>query len=73
MAGANDQALLERLLTPAEYASLTGRTVQAVAHERCRGVGPSFVRIGRKVYYHPSTVRDFFQNHQVNSTAQTGE
>jgi len=60
---------IERLLTPAEYAALTGRTVQAAAHERCRGLGPAYVKIGRKVFYPPSAVRDFFAQHQVISTA----
>ena len=70
MDDSNNQVSLERLLTPAQYAALTGRTVQAVAHDRCRGCGPDFVRIGRKVYYHPATVRAFFEQHQVRSTAQ---
>jgi hypothetical protein len=60
----------EKLLTPAEYASLTRRTVQAVAHERCRGGGPAYVKLGRKVFYDLNVVHSFLQQHLVSSTAE---
>lgn len=62
--------VLERLLTPAEYATLTRRTVQAVAHERVRGGGCPYIKLGRKVYYDLNVVQAFLQQHQVSSTAE---
>lgn len=64
--------LAERLWTAAEYANWRGCSVQAAAHERCRGSGPPFIKIpGRKrVFYDPIVVREWFAKHQVNSTAE---
>lgn len=61
---------LEPLLTAAQYASLTGRTVAAVAHERVRGGGCPYVKIGKKVFYQPSVIRAYLEKCQVSSTAQ---
>jgi hypothetical protein len=60
----------ERLWSAAEYALWSGRTPQAVAHERCRGGGPPFIKLRKRVYYDPSVVRAWFAQHQVNSTAE---
>lgn len=60
----------ERLWTAAEYAAFTGRTIQAAAHERCRGSGPAYIKVGKRVFYDPVVVRSWFAAHQVNSTAE---
>lgn len=66
--------LAEGLWTAAEYADWRGCTVQAAAHERCRGSGPPFIkrRGGRRVFYDPAVVREWFASQQVNSTAERG-
>lgn len=63
-------AVAERLWTAAEYAAFTGRTIQAAAHERCRGSGPAYIKVGKRVFYDPTVVRSWFAAHQVNSTAE---
>lgn len=60
----------EPLWTAAEYAEFTGRTVQAAAHERCRGYGPPFIKVGKRVLYDPAVVRSWLAAHQVSSTAE---
>lgn len=60
----------ERLWSAAEYADWRGCSVQAAAHERCRGGGPPFIKLRKRVYYDPSVVRAWFAQHQVNSTAE---
>lgn len=64
------RAAPERLLTAAEYADFTGRSIQAVAHERCRGSGPPFIKVGKRVFYDPAVVRQWLAAHQVTSTAE---
>lgn len=66
------KAPAEPLWSAADYAVWRGCSVQAAAHERCRGSGPPFIKVpGRKrVYYDPSVVRAWFAQHQVNSTAE---
>lgn len=62
--------LVERLWTAVEYANWRGCSVQAAAHERCRGSGPPFFKVGKRVLYDPIVVRAWFAQHQVNSTAE---
>jgi hypothetical protein len=66
----NEKVVPERLWTAAEYAGFTGRTAQAVAHERCRGSGPLFIKVGKRVFYDPAVVRQWLAAHQVTSTAE---
>lgn len=60
----------DRLWTAAEYAVWRGCTVQAAAHERCRGSGPPYMKVGKRVYYDPFVVRTWFSARQVYSTAE---
>lgn len=59
----------ECLWSANDYAVWRGATLQAVAHERCRGNGPPFIKIGKRVFYDPAVVRDWFAQHQVRSTS----
>lgn len=71
--GSRDRAVgasAERLWTAAEYAAFTSRTTQAVAHERCRGGGPPFIKVGKRVLYDPVVVRGWLAARQVQSTAE---
>lgn len=69
-AGVQGRSLPEKLWTAAEYARFTGRSVQAAAHERCRGNGPPFIKVGKRVLYDPLVVRDWLTVRQVQSTAE---
>lgn len=61
----------ECLWSAAEYAEWRGCSAQAAAHERCRGGGPPFIKLRKRVFYDPVVVRDWFAQHQVNSTAES--
>lgn len=57
------------LWSASDYAVWRGATLQAVAHERCRGNGPPFIKLGKRVFYDPVVVRNWFAQHQVRSTS----
>jgi hypothetical protein len=56
------------LLTPPEAAELLRTTPKCLGVIRCRGGGPPFVKIGRRVCYRRSTLNDFIAANEGNST-----
>lgn len=55
----NTTALGERPISAAELADWLGTTTENVSQMRYRGIGPKFVKIGRRVYYMPTAVREW--------------
>ncbi|MGK7221520.1 DNA-binding protein [Kocuria flava] len=51
----------EKPITAVELAEWLGTTVDNVAQMRFRGIGPKFVKAGRRVYYMPSAVREWVE------------
>ncbi|BCO35496.1 helix-turn-helix domain-containing protein [Mycobacterium heckeshornense] len=47
------------LATPAEVAEALGTSPAGLAQMRYRGTGPAFVKVGRRVRYRWSDVRDY--------------
>ena len=65
---------LDTLLTPREVAEYRGTTEAVLAQERYRGVGPKFIRDGRRIRYRASDIAAYLDaNTQVPSTAQTNK
>ncbi|WLP90516.1 helix-turn-helix domain-containing protein [Gordonia sp. NB41Y] len=50
---------LDALLTPREVAEYRGTTEAVLAQERYRGVGPRFIRDGRRIRYRASDIADY--------------
>lgn len=46
-----------------------GLALQTVAMWRCRGVGPRWVRLGRRIAYDPSDVDAWVERQKVSSTS----
>lgn len=43
--------ILEDLIEEKDYAAESNRSHRTVQRERALGIGPAFIKIGRKVYY----------------------
>lgn len=52
----------ERPISAAELADWLGTTTENVSQMRFRGIGPKFVKIGRRVYYMPTAVREWIES-----------
>lgn len=55
-------ALGERPISAAELADWLGTTTENVSQMRYRGIGPKFVKIGRRVYYMPAAVHEWLES-----------
>ena len=60
----------KELLTPAEVAAWTRRSVQTLARWRCEGQGPRFVRVGGRIHYRVSDVRAWLDGRTAQSTSE---
>lgn len=56
------------LLTPPEAAALLRTTAKSLGVIRCRGGGPPFVKIGRRVCYRRSALSEFITANERNHT-----
>jgi len=54
-----DQVLDEPLLPPEDAARHIKVKPQTMAAWRYRGVGPSYVRVGKLIFYTPSALREY--------------
>jgi predicted DNA-binding transcriptional regulator AlpA len=64
---------LERLpdfLTTTEYAALTGVSERTVERWRTDGTGPSFVKLGRRVFYERAAVVENIKASTYRSAAE---
>lgn len=62
---------MEKLLTPAEVANLTGLTTGALAQMRYKGKGPAYQRLSaRNIRYSPAAVERWIQ---LTTRTQTGQ
>ncbi len=69
MTAAEKNITNDRLLTPAEIASLLGVSQSWLAKSRLSGDGPRFVKIGRSVRYPDCYVRDYIRQRTRSSTS----
>ena len=47
------------LVPEPQYAALTGRNIRSAQRERAQGIGPAFIRIGRKIYYRKAAIEEW--------------
>lgn len=50
--------------------ALTGVSVSSLQKMRMRGDGPPYVKLGQRVRYQPSTLREWVERHVVRSTSE---
>lgn len=60
---------LESFLSPTQLADLTGISVSTLAHYRCSGKGPEFIKIGRRIFYDETAIQEWLRGHSFKSTA----
>ena len=51
--------IIKNLIAEAEYAMQRGVSTRTIARERAQGIGPHFIRLGRKVYYRPAAIDEW--------------
>ena len=52
------------LLTPMQVSGITGQAVATLTTWRCRGIGPPFVKIGRKVFYKANSLQQWIDSRE---------
>jgi hypothetical protein len=55
--------------TDEEVATLLGKTAETLANDRCRGVGPRYVKAGKKVLYPLAGLREYFEARTITPEA----
>ena len=61
---------LPELISPPNLAQKIGVGVNCLAKWRLTGEGPPFIRVGRRVHYHPEDVANWLQSRRVRSTSE---
>jgi len=61
---------LSALLSEEEAAPFVGTEPKTLANWRTMGKGPKFIRVGRKVKYHPDDVAEWVAARRVQSTSE---
>lgn len=61
MAETQETDIFEGYLTREELAEKLGVKSETVARWSTQGMGPEFVKVGRRAYYHESTVREWLK------------
>lgn len=56
---------LPELLTRAELAELYGMSVKTLANWAAMGVGPSPIKLGKEVRYHPEDVWNYIESRRA--------
>lgn len=61
--------VLDELLTPQQVAAYRGTTTGVLAQERFKGVGPRFIRDGRRIRYRASDIHAYIEASTVETRA----
>lgn len=56
---------MERLLTEAQVADLTGFAVQTLRNWRCRRKNLAYLKVNRTIRYQESDIREFLKNCKI--------
>ena len=64
------RASSDRLLDDVEAASLVRLARRTLARRRADGTGPVFIRLGRRILYHPDDLKEWAQSHRYRSTSE---
>jgi len=57
------------VLTPKEAAELLHTTTNALANQRWRGIGPPYIKAGKRIYYLLDDVNGWLDDHRVKTVA----
>jgi predicted DNA-binding transcriptional regulator AlpA len=58
------------LLPPNDVSDVTGASTVTLARWRRQGIGPRFVKLGRKVFYPRDALADWIKAREARSTAE---
>ena len=61
---------LDELLTPRQVADYIGTPEAVLAQERYRGIGPAYVRLGRRIRYRAKDIAAYLDANTENPGAQ---
>lgn len=61
-----------RLLSPAEVADYLGVSTRQLYRWRNEGRGPSYLKLGRQIRYHPDHVRAYLRTHHTTTRRREG-
>jgi hypothetical protein len=61
----HDLKELFKVATEDEVAKLFGKSKESLANDRCRGVGPRYVKAGKKVLYPIDGLREYLEAQTV--------
>ncbi len=64
------RASSDMLLDHVEAASSLRLAPRTLARHRADGTGPVFIRLGRRVLYHPDDIMEWAQSHRYRSTSE---
>lgn len=64
------QQNLSTLLSEESAAPFVGTEPKTLANWRTLGKGPKFIRVGRKVMYHPDDIAEWVAARRVQSTSE---
>ena len=59
-----------QLLTPKQTSEALNLSVKSLATWRCKGLGPTFVKVGGRVLYPKSHLLTWLASQEANSTGQ---
>lgn len=62
--------VLDELLTPRQVADYRGTTTGVLAQERFKGIGPRFIRDGRRIRYRASDIRAYIEASTVETAGR---
>ena len=63
---------LPELLNPRETAVVRRSSVNHLANERSRGIGPPYVKIGGRIYYPADLLREYINSRIVKPNQKAG-
>lgn len=61
---------MQNLLSPSKAAGAIGAREKTLANWRTQGVGPKFIKAGRKVLYDPADIADWKDANRYSSTSE---
>jgi predicted DNA-binding transcriptional regulator AlpA len=64
-----DEAIADRLLTPAEVAGRLGIPISTLANWRSARMGPDYLRVGRHARYRPVDIETWIEQRAVRCAA----
>jgi Helix-turn-helix domain len=65
-----EESEMKPLVTTAQAAPLMGLAVGTLENWRCLGIGPKFIKCGRRVMYDPDDIAAWREKNRVRSTSE---